>query len=204
MTDQNLSLFALYTGGLQTLFQGGYDLIRERFQGRVYDLNTGTAYLEMKPTGGLFYYLFTNFGDAIDYTNQRSATSFLIQPGIELGLGKHFNLNLSHNYQRLATAGEKIYTVHLLQTRLVYNFNRRSFLRAILQYLDVNRNLDLYTIPTDAITRTLFTQILYSYKINPQTVLFLGYSDNHLGLQGIDVTRTDRTFFLKLSYAFIM
>jgi len=28
----------------------------------------------------------------------------------------------------------------------------------------------------------VFTQFLFSYKINPQTVLFLGYSDNALGL----------------------
>ncbi len=50
-------------------------------------------------------------------------------------------------------------------------------------------------------TGTVFTQFLFSYKINPQTVLFLGYSDNSLGMQGIDITRTDRTFFLKIGYA---
>jgi hypothetical protein len=47
----------------------------------------------------------------------------------------------------------------------------------------------------------VFTQILFSYKLNPQTVLFLGYSDNYFGETGIDITQTDRTFFVKLGYA---
>jgi len=32
-------------------------------------------------------------------------------------------------------------------------------------------------------------------------VLFLGYSDNYLGMTGIDVTQKDRTFFMKVGYA---
>jgi len=204
ITDQSLECFGYYSGSLQTVLQGGYLFNRERYQGKMYNLHSGVAYLEMKPVGGVYYYLTGLYGDTIDYTNQRAAKSLFVQPGIEVGLGKHINFNLSHNYERLSAAGSEIYKVNLLQTRLIYNFNRRSFLRAIVQYLAVSRNPGMYVIPVDPATRTLFTQFLYSYKINPQTVLFLGYSDNYLGLQGIDVTRTDRTFFLKISYAFIM
>jgi hypothetical protein len=35
-------------------------------------------------------------------------------------------------------------------------------------------------------------------------VLFVGYSDNQLGLQDISLTRTDRTFFFKIGYAWIL
>ena len=38
-------------------------------------------------------------------------------------------------------------------------------------------------------------------KLNPQTVVFVGYNENRLGLQGISLTETDRTFFVKLGYA---
>lgn len=72
---------------------------------------------------------------------------------------------------------------------------------AIVQYLDVLRDPELYLFPISKKTQTIFTQLLFSYKINPQTVLFLGYSDNYLGMTGIDVTQTDRTFFVKLGYA---
>ena len=50
-------------------------------------------------------------------------------------------------------------------------------------------------------TQTVFTQFLFSYKLNPQTVLFIGYSDNYLGMTNIDVTQTNRTFYVKLGYA---
>ncbi len=53
-------------------------------------------------------------------------------------------------------------------------------------------------------TETLFTQLLFSYKLNARTVLFLGYSDNQLGLQDISTTRTDRTLFFKIGYAWIL
>ncbi|MCK4888291.1 MAG: hypothetical protein KAS97_00080, partial [Candidatus Aminicenantes bacterium] len=100
--------------------------------------------------------------------------------------------------------GEKVYTVNLLQAKFIYNLNIRTFVRAIVQYTHIDRNTGLYIVPVDEKTKAVFTQFLFSYKINPQTVLFLGYSDNHFGLKGIDITRTDRTFFLKIGYALVM
>ena len=32
-------------------------------------------------------------------------------------------------------------------------------------------------------------------------MLFAGYNDNHLGNQDIDLTQSDRTFFMKIGYA---
>ena len=50
----------------------------------------------------------------------------------------------------------------------------------------------------------LFSQLLFSYKLNPQTVLFLGYSDNAVGDATTDLTRQDRTLFVKVGYAFVL
>jgi len=58
-----------------------------------------------------------------------------------------------------------------------------------------------YLAPTPATTHRLFSQYLFSDKLNPQTVLLVGYSDNASGTQAIDLTRTDRTFFTKVGYA---
>jgi hypothetical protein len=160
--------------------------------------------MEMQPRGGLKYFIFTSYGDTIDYTNSRQTRSILINPGVEIGLGRHLNINLNHIFEHLALKGEKIYTVNLFQARLLYNFNVRTFIRAIIQYMDINRNISMYSFPLEPVTRTMFTQLLFSYKINPRTVLFLGYSDNHLGMKGIDLTRTDRTFFLKIGYALVL
>lgn len=39
--------------------------------------------------------------------------------------------------------------------------------------------------------------------MNPQTVVFVGYSDNRLGLGDVSLTQTDRTLFVKLGYAWL-
>jgi hypothetical protein len=83
------------------------------------------------------------------------------------------------------------------------------FVRAILQYTDQEINRDLFTaapVPED--DEHLFSQLLFSYKLNPTTVLFVGYSDNQFGgvdADGriLDLTRFDRTFFFKIGYALV-
>ena len=71
-----------------------------------------------------------------------------------------------------------------------------------MQHLDITRNADVYVDEVNANTRDVGRQLLYSYKINPQTVFFLGYSDNLTDddiLSGL--TETDRTIFMKIGYA---
>jgi hypothetical protein len=75
-------------------------------------------------------------------------------------------------------------------------------LRAILQYENSDET-ELY-VGTDANSSSLATQFLVSYKINPQTVFFLGYSDGHYGDQDIKLTQAERTVFAKIGYAWVL
>jgi phage terminase small subunit len=50
-------------------------------------------------------------------------------------------------------------------------------------------------------TRRFFSQYLFSFKLNPQTVIFAGYSDNSAAMPGNDLQQQNRTFFVKLGYA---
>jgi hypothetical protein len=204
LTDREIEFSASYQGPLQTYTYISLYLQKEFFNGITYDKSQMEYYLITKPLGGLSFIFLGNIGDTIDYTNRRPAQSLLLNWALELGIGKHLNVNINHTFQRLSLEGEKIYTANLLQTKLVYNFNVRTFVRAFLQYVDIDRNPGLYLDQVDSKTKTLFTQFLFSYKINPRTVLFIGYSDNHLGYNGIDITRTDRTFFMKLGYALVL
>ena len=86
---------------------------------------------------------------------------------------------------------------------MVYHLNLRTFVRAILQYTDMTRDPTLYLSSAAAETRRLFSQYLFSYKINPQTVFLVGYSDNASATEMVDLTRTDRTFFTKVGYAWV-
>jgi hypothetical protein len=201
LTDSRLALGMGYEGPLQSAVTVIGRLNREYYAGTLY--NTDDVYAEVfcKPISGFSIGVYANPANAVDYANVRPARRLLLGPYLEAGLGRHLNLNLSHNLERLASDGRRTYTANLLQARLIYNFNVRAFARAILQYRAVDRDPARYSFPVDDVSRGLFTQLLFSYKLNAKTVLFLGYSGQLLGNQDIDLTRSDRTFFLKLGYA---
>ncbi|MCZ6757935.1 MAG: hypothetical protein O7C39_06610, partial [Bacteroidetes bacterium] len=103
-------------------------------------------------------------------------------------------------------ARQKIFTANLSELRLVYNFNVRTFVRAIVQYRHTSRNPDAYASTVERTTKSVFGQFLFSYKLNPQSVLFIGYTDNRNGSTGADFqivpfTQIDRSVYLKIGYA---
>lgn len=155
----------------------------------------------MRPVGALNDFLLARIGDTIDYLNSRESDSLLLNPGFEWRIGRHLNIDINRIYERVYIEKKKIYTANLFQALLGYHFNVRTFFRAIIQFTDINRNVALYNIPIEPRSKDFFTQFLFSYRINPQTVLFLGYSDNHSGWNGIELTRKDRTFFFKIGYS---
>jgi hypothetical protein len=201
LTDRSLDIQAMYLGPLQSTVRAQYIRSREFYLTKYYDLNQVVFFGEMKPIGGLRFNVVTQYGDTIDYNNARKAIGLNLLPSVEFSLGRHINVNFQHAFQRLSLEGDEIFTANLSQVRLIYNFNVRTFVRVIVQYLDVARNPDLYLFPTPDRMQTFLTQFLFSFKLNPQTVLFIGYSDNYLGMTDIDITQTSRTFFVKLGYA---
>ena len=201
LTDRSFDIQAQYTGPLQSTVVTQYQRSREFYLAEYYDLDQVVFVTEMKPLSGLRFNVVLQAGDAVDYSNARQASGLNLLPFLEFSLGKHININLQHAFQRLSLKGDAIFTANLSQVKLVYNFNVRTFIRVIFQYLDVVRDPSLYVFPVVDKTQTVFSQFLFSYKINPQTVLFIGYSDNYLGTSFLDITQINRTFFVKLGYA---
>ncbi|MCX6566004.1 MAG: DUF5916 domain-containing protein [Candidatus Aminicenantes bacterium] len=204
LTDSRVALGASYQGPLQSqvAILGRWN--QEYYAGTLYDTSDVLAQAIVKPAGGMSFTLLVNAAKAIDYANARPAFALRGGPDTSLALGRHFNLGVSYYLERMAHEANRIYTAHLLQGRLIYNLNTRCFFRVIAQFQDVGRDPGMYSFPVPSSSRDLFTQFLFSYKINPQTVLFLGYSDNSFGSRGIDLVRADRTFFLKIGYAWVM
>lgn len=201
LTDRELQVNTIYMGPLQSTVYLALQRNQEFYLGNLYDLNQFVGQAEMKPTGGLRFSLMAMGGDTIDYQNARAANLLLMGPFAEVSLGRHVNFNLRHNFQKLSLEEGRIFTANLTQMRFIINFSTRMFVRAIVQYLHLDNNPELFLYEVTPLTETVFTQLLFSYKLNPQTVFFLGYSDNALGMTGLDITRSDRTFFLKLGYA---
>jgi hypothetical protein len=163
---------------------------------------------EMSPVGDFFFSLFGTFADQIDFANTQLGQRTVAGGGIRWNIGKHAKINLDQSYEDLDVDGGQLFAAKVTQFRAVYQFNVRMFTRAILQYTDITRDPSLYRFDTvSPRSKRLFPQLLFSYKLNPQTVFFAGYSGTRLGgsVDGVNVglTEADRTFFVKLGYAWL-
>jgi len=205
LIDENFDLFGSYSGPLQSYVELSLEHRREFFGGVLHDgFERIEVYGELQPSGAVKASLYVDSGDQVDYVNNQLGDLLVVQPSFELKVGRHVNAQLSHTLQRLDVPGGELFEANLSQLRLVYNFNVRAFARAILQYTDVTRDPALFPFAVESESEELFTQFLLSYKLNAQTVFFLGYSDNALGGQDLSLTRTDRTVFAKIGYAFLL
>lgn len=133
----------------------------------------------------------------------------MFEPGVRWQMGKHFNMNLRCTSQKLDVTGGELFTADLFDLRFAYQFSVRSRLSLTLQSIEVNRNLALYEDNQDADPDNDFlakskdfgTQLIYSYKINPQSLFYLGYSDNAIEDDNVtSLRKTDRAIFAKFSY----
>ncbi len=203
LTDQDLELYATYAGPLQSALDAHHFHNRTFFNGTVFDVDQELVNFTFNPTGGLKLGLSTQFGDDIDFDNTRPARSVTWLPSAQVRLGPHLQVTASYEDEKLRVTGGQLFDAQLAQARIVYQLNVRTFVRAIIQFQDLDKNPDLYTFPVRARERDLFGQFLYSYKINPQTVLFTGYTNTRLGLFGIPLEQTDRSFFVKIGYALL-
>ena len=120
---------------------------------------------------------------------------------------------MKHTFSRLDADNANIdsnnvFIARLTDFRATYQFNVLSFLRLSIIYNNTHRNSEnyLYSDPEDidSIGKDLSTELLYAYKIDPQTVFYLGYTDHHASENSFsNFTQDSRSAFMKFSYAWI-
>jgi hypothetical protein len=205
MLEEEVEVDFDITGPMQSRLSVGVGTSDEFFDGVTFDnLSSYRTWVEVRPSGKFWLGMFTGYDDAIDFANTRAGTRFRWEPSIRLNVGLRLRLTLDHDLQEFEVDEGTLFEANLTQLRLVYQFNVRTFFRTIVQYRDVERDPSLYEEAVEAMTERLFTQFLFSYKLNPQTVLFLGYADNREGDEIIDLTERNRTLFFKFGYAFVL
>ncbi|HEY3885520.1 MAG TPA: hypothetical protein VGL62_09960, partial [Vicinamibacterales bacterium] len=83
-----------------------------------------------------------------------------------------------------------------------YTFTARLFVRVIGQYVATTSDPSLYLTPVSARAGDFSGSALFAFKLNWQSVMFVGYGDDR---ELSDIRRLeplDRQLFVKLSYAF--
>lgn len=217
LTDHKWEFYAVFDMPLQSKLTFD-EIYRDERSGHILfeNLATHTVRFEIQPGEALRLEGAVAFGDAIDYVNQRLADQRSIDFTAEVKPGIHWNTKLVLTDYDLDVAAGRLVDTRLADFQLTYNFSTRSLLRAIVQHVDID-----YEPANDPAGQrdleTLASQLLFSYKINPQTLLFVGYSDGYLGvpeeeedydLPGALATgrlRLEpdrRSVFVKMSYAF--
>ena len=176
----------------------------------MFDRNYCLLYGNFQPKSGVFVENQFLWGKQIDFANNRIADRFRARPGFEYSINRHLKAELQYVYEKLEAEDSEVFTAHQADLRLKYNLDVRNSFKLSLIYTKINYNLDNQpalqpdSLPDESF-KDLATQFIYSYKINPQTVFFAGYSDYAFKDERLDsLEKNSRNLFLKLSYAWLM
>jgi hypothetical protein len=146
-------------------------------------------------------------GEEVDFANARTGHGADVNLRATLRPTDHLELGLraSRRWLNVDPPGPprgRLFTADVQRLRATYTFTSRVFIRAIAQHVTTRRDPSLYVDTVDRKSASFSGSALFAYKLNWQTVLFVGYGDNR-ALSDEDVLkRQDRQVFLKLSYAF--
>jgi hypothetical protein len=145
-------------------------------------------------------------GQEIDFANARPGTGTTINASATLNPTNHLNVLLNQdqkwvNVDNALGASRQLFIARVSRVRGTYTFTSRMFVRGTAQYESTNRDPGLYSFSTIARSGTLNGQVLLSYKLNWQSVLFIGYGDNRMLSTEDHFEKVERQFFVKLSYA---
>ena len=119
----------------------------------------------------------------------------------------HLNLVLNEeqswvNVDNTAGAHRQLFMARVSRVRGTYTFTSRLFVRGTAQYVSTDRDPSLYTFSTTAKSGTVSGQVLLSYKLNWQSVMFIGYGDDRDLADQNQLVKSGRQVFVKVSYAF--
>lgn len=147
-------------------------------------------------------------GQDVDFHNSLPGHGADISLGGRLRPTSHLQVDLTNDVRWLEESPHgqtsRLFTAQVERVRAEYAFTSRSFVRAIVQNTRTNRNLGLYGSGVTQHDGALAAQLLFAYKVNWQSVLFVGFGDvRDAGPFDADLRDARRQFFVKISRAFL-
>lgn len=146
-------------------------------------------------------------GQQIDFENARTGTG--IDGALILTARPTPRLELVWNeslrWVDVDVAGQarsRLFTARVDRLRATYSFTARLFVRFTGQYEVTRRSPELYLTPVTPKDADFAGSLLFAYKINWQSVVFLGYGDNRTFSDPMKNLEPDgRQVFVKVSHA---
>lgn len=204
LLDRNVALMVRYHGPLQSTVFLRATRFTEIWQGKEFGGARARLFANIRFSGALTSSLGLETGDTVDYSNSRAAKLYRVTPGFTWNIGRHLYLQGDVVGERLTVENGELYRAAVAELRSFYHFNVRSYLRLILQRTEVDYRPELYLDPPDRESTETTAQLLFAYKLNPQSLLFVGYATNMQGNEVRPQVTMGRTVFLKVSYNWLI
>ena len=172
---------------------------RERADdGRLFDLGYFTASARILPGRRVpVVFLSARHGDELDLAGSRVGTGAALAVQANVSATDRLQAELSAEQRRLdvreAARELRLFTATVARARLVYTFTPRAFARLIGEWQGVASDA-----AGVADTDDLGGSLLYGYRLNWQSILYLGYGNTPAAAGG-DERRQE--LFLKVGYA---
>jgi hypothetical protein len=145
-------------------------------------------------------------GQEADFENARLGRGGTINITSTIIATNHLVFDLVANTTWLHVDGnaglsQPLFTARVQRIRANYTFTTRTFVRIIGQYFSTDRDPALFIASQTARDGLFSGSALFAYKINWQSVMFIGYGDDRTLDDSRQLQRADRSIFVKLSYA---
>lgn len=189
-----------YQGPLQSTVVLSLSHFRQSWQQHIFSGFFGRLFSNIRFTGDVTTSCSLEAGDAIDYRGSRPARRWAMKPGFTWNIGRRLYLQGDFLVENLVVPEGNLYRAFIAETRFVYYLGVRSFFRLITQHSLLRTWPEHYLEPPDRISREWTHQLLFAYKLNPQTLLFLGAGDGEAGNSQHWARTLQRSIFVKLSY----
>ncbi len=170
----------------------------------LFDLSFVDYFFSISPMSGLDVSISGQIGDAIDFSNTQIADVNSVTLAGEWNIDRHFRIELSHTYETLDVSGGELFNLTINDLRFVYQFGGRSFIRLTSQYFLQESDPSLFNFAVEAEEESLNLELLYSFKLNSQTVFFAGYNSGRAKPNTLlKLKEKEKTAFLKFTYSWI-
>jgi hypothetical protein len=176
---------------------GGFVFPRRRFA-YVVQVNPSRRFSQFSVDGTV--------GQEVDFDNNRLGRGATINTSTTLNPSDHLELAALWNVRwvDVQPAGpyQRLFDAQVARLRGTWSFNAHAFLRVISQYVSTTQDPSLYIATVAHRSADLTGSVLFAYKINWQSVLFIGYGDDRQLDDVHSLSPIQRQVFVKMSYAF--
>lgn len=166
-----------------------------------FDIDFSFIYGEIRPIANFFISNLLLKSDAVDYANNRKGEKVQLLPIMQWDVNDAVNIRLEHTYEKMKVLNDELYTANLTDLRVNYQFNSDSKFRLSLIHNNVVFNPSNYTFDIDKKSKSLGSQLVYSYRFDALSAFYLGLSSNAVDNDAIkELTTNQKSVFLKLSH----